>query len=323
MLYPFKFHPIVKPTLWGGNKIQVYKHLDLPAEEKIGESWEVSAIPGSVSVVANGDLKGMSLEAVINTYQEEVLGKSVINRYGLKFPLLIKFIDANQDLSIQVHPNDVLAQERYHSFGKTEMWYIIKADKNAYLYAGFAKDMTPDQYIESLKNNTFHHYLNKYEVRSGDTFFIPAGQVHAIGAGCFVAEIQQSSDITYRIYDYNRKDKEGNLRELHTELAHMVIDFTPCVDNKVKYTPGKETQNLIRSSHFSTNLIEGEQNQIIHLTHLDTFVIYICMEGKAILTDNKGNAIDIEQGETVLVPAQNSHLITLQVKENCRLLETY
>ena len=224
-LYPFKFQPILKSIIWGGSEISKFKNLD-EVEDGIGESWEVSAVKGSISVIKNGELSGTSLDELIKEAKGQLVGEKVYEKYGNKFPLLIKFIDAQDDLSIQVHPNDELAKKRHNSFGKTEMWYIVKAKPDAFVIPGFKEKITPEQYLEKVKDNTFTDTLQKQYVKKDEVYFLPAGRVHAIGSGCFIAEIQQSSDITYRIYDYNRKDANGNPRELHTELAKDAINYT-------------------------------------------------------------------------------------------------
>ena len=322
MLYPLKFEPILKEIIWGGDEICRFKNL-LLQRSGIGESWELSHVKNNVSIVANGELKGKSIEEIINIYQEKLLGKKVIERFGTTFPLLIKFIDAHDSLSVQVHPDDLLAKKRHNSFGKTEMWYVIHAEKDAFLYSGFAQQITPEEYVRSLKDDTFINYLQRHEVKSGDVFFLPAGRVHAIGAGCFIAEIQQTSDITYRIYDYNRKDANGNFRELHTELAKDAIDYTIYPDYKLDYTHGKQPiQTLVSCSCFTTDLIEGKKGNAVQTAHPDSFSIYICLEGIAELTDSNGYSIEIKQGETVLIPAENL-LTTLMFKEKGKLLNVY
>ncbi|MDR0768685.1 MAG: class I mannose-6-phosphate isomerase, partial [Dysgonamonadaceae bacterium] len=212
MLYPFKFEPILKEIIWGGGEICRFKNL--PQRQGIGESWEVSNVKDNVSVVANGELRGKRLDELIGSYGDRLLGKKNRERFGADFPLLVKFIDARDALSIQVHPDDELARKRHNSFGKTEMWYVVNAEPGAYLYSGFSQAITPEQYLQSLEDDTFTGYLQKHEAKPGAVFFLPAGRVHAIGAGCFIAEIQQTSNITYRIYDYNRRDTKGNPREL-------------------------------------------------------------------------------------------------------------
>ena len=322
MLYPLTFTSILKPILWGGNKICPFKEIT-PIQDGIGESWEISHIKNNVSVVANGFLQGKSLDDLIEIYSTDLLGKKVYERFGKSFPLLIKFIDAKEDLSIQVHPDDALAKERSHANGKTEMWYVIDAAPGTSLHLGFAKQLTTEQYIQSVEDNSFMDMLVKYDVHPGDVFFLPAGRVHSIGAGCFIAEIQQTSDITYRIYDFNRKDAQGNSRELHTELAKDAIDYRVYPDGKLKYTPKKNTiQPLINCPYFIANLIDLEEDKTINLKERDSFSIYICTQGKLSLTDNLGNTIEIHQGQTVLVPAVTKS-ITLKPITDCKLLETY
>jgi len=322
MLYPLTFAPILKPILWGGSKICSFKEI-MPIQDGIGESWEISNVENNVSIVANGHLKGKSLGDLIEIYGADLLGKKVYERFGKSFPLLIKFIDAKDALSIQVHPDDKLAKERHNSFGKTEMWYVIDATPGAFLYSGFAKQLSPEQYIKSVEDNSFTGMLAKHEAHSGDVFLLPAGRVHSIGAGCFIAEIQQTSDITYRIYDFNRKDAEGNPRELHTELAKDAIDYRVYQNYKLKYTHRENTiQTLVDCPYFTTNLIETEEDKEIDLNERDSFSIYICMQGRFSLTDDSGNIIEIHQGQTVLIPAITKS-ITLKPTEECKLLETY
>jgi mannose-6-phosphate isomerase len=306
MLYPLKFEPVFKEIIWGGDEIYRFKNLH-PKRGNIGESWEISHVKDSVSVVANGKLKGKSLEELIEIYGERLTGKTTLETFGSTFPLLIKFIDARDALSIQVHPDDKLALKRHHSFGKTEMWYVIKAAPGAYLYSGFSQPITPEQYMESLENDTFINYLQKHEVQQGDVFFLPAGRVHAIGAGCFIAEIQQTSTVTYRIYDYNRTDAPGNTRELHTELAKDAIDYKIYPDCKVSYTPPRHgIRTLVSCPYFTTSLIESRRDEPVRLTGSnDSFSIYICTEGQACVTDQGGASTEIRQGETVLFPAEN------------------
>jgi mannose-6-phosphate isomerase len=322
MLYSLKFEPILKEVIWGGDEICRFKNIR-PLRTGIGESWEISHVKDNVSIVANGNLKGKSLENLIETYKERLLGQAVIDRFGMTFPLLIKFIDARDSLSIQVHPDDVLAKKRHDSFGKTEMWYIIRAASNAFLYSGFTQAITPEQYVQSLEDDTFVNYLQRHEVQAGDVFFLPAGRVHAIGAGCFIAEIQQTSNITYRIYDYNRKDAQGNPRELHTELAKDAIDYKVYPDYKLpRSREKKEMESLAACPYFTTNRIEAKKGWEIQRKHSDTFSIYICLEGKVKLTDNCDCSIELQQGETALVPAENP-LTVLQFEKDSCLLESY
>ena len=323
-LYPLKFRPILKSIIWGGNEICPFKGIT-PIQEGIGESWEISHVEGNVSVVSDGELAGKSLEELIQSDSVAILGKKVLEHSGTTFPLLIKFIDARDDLSIQVHPDDALAKTRHNSFGKTEMWYVIDAAKDAKLYSGFKQQISPEEYVKSVDNNTFTDTLQQYNVASGDVFFLPAGRVHAIGSGCFIAEIQQTSNITYRIYDYNRKDAQGNGRELHTELAKDAIDYKVYPEGyKTVYQPQKnELVPLASCRYFTTNLIEGNNKMERDFSSVDSFVVYICMGGAASLTDTNGYQIEMKQGESVLVPATCKDKITLTPIGECKLLETF
>jgi mannose-6-phosphate isomerase len=323
MLYPLKFNPILKPVLWGGNTICSFKNI--PPRQGIGESWELSALEGHISTISNGPLKGKSLADLIASSGKDLLGQPVLNRFGPTFPLLIKLIDAHQPLSIQVHPNDELARRRHHSSGKTEMWYVVKAAQNASLYAGFKEKINEETYLKSLQDNTLPQYLQEYNARPNDVFFLPAGRVHALGAGCFIAEIQQTSDVTYRIYDYNRKDTNGQPRELHTELARQAIDFQSHSSSKLYYSPGAEQrQPLVRCPYFTTHLISGRAGQSLSITHLqDSFVILLCLQGHATITDSHAQSIPLQQGETTLIPAANLNPLKLEFSTDSRLLETY
>ncbi len=323
-LYPLKFEPILKSVLWGGSDICKFKKIE-PVLEGIGESWEISGVQHNVSVIANGALAGMSLGDLLAREKEKLVGKRVYQKFGNIFPLLIKFIDAHDDLSIQVHPDDALAKKRHNSFGKTEMWYVIKAAPGAFLYAGFEKKITPEEYVKMVKNNTFTDTLKRYEVKKGDVFFLPAGRVHAIGAGCFIAEIQQTSDITYRIYDYNRKDAAGYTRELHTELAKDAIDYNVYDSYKTDYKKNiNHPVKLVSCPYFTTHLLEMEMDipMTRQYVNLDSFVIYICMDGKCTIKDDKGNSVFISQGESMLIPADTKS-VTLIPGETSQLLETY
>ncbi len=322
MLYPFTFKPIFKEVIWGGTDILPYKGYPTDSR-KIGESWELSQVEQNFSVVTNGNLAGKTIDKLIKEYGTKLLGTRVVSQFGNLFPLLIKFIDARDNLSIQVHPNDKLAKERHNSFGKTEMWYVVKAAPDAILYSGFSQQIDADEYVHRVENNSIMDVLKKYNVEAGDVFFLPAGRVHAIGAGCFIAEIQQTSNITYRIYDYNRKDADGNERELHTELAKDAIDYTLYPDYKTQYTSveNKATE-LARCQYFTTNLLKLDKTIIQDYSSLDSFVVYICIEGKATLKDNKGNVLPIQQGQTILIPADTDH-ISIEPEQNTRLLETY
>ncbi|APQ19229.1 type I phosphomannose isomerase catalytic subunit [Maribacter hydrothermalis] len=317
-MHPLKFRPILKERLWGGTKLK--EVLGKPIESDItGESWELSTVKGDVSVIENGSLAGKSLQELIDSNGEELLGKSVVERFGKEFPILIKFIDAKQDLSIQLHPNDELAKKRHNSFGKTEMWYIMDADPKAELIVGFNKDVTKEEYAESVANNSLLDLLNYEQVKEGDTFFINTGKIHAIGAGVMLAEIQQTSDITYRVFDFNRKDKEGNLRELHTELALDAVDYEKKDDFKISYTPGiNEISTMVDCPYFKTNFIELTKDIEIDTTKRDSFTIFMCVGGEVLINTAEGE-VTIKKGETALLPANT---ITIYLKSmGAKLLE--
>jgi mannose-6-phosphate isomerase len=322
-MYPFKFEPILKQTLWGGEKIIPFKHLDVTLPN-VGESWEVSAVENSESIVANGADKGLTLPELVGKYKEELVGEANYSRFGLKFPLLIKFIDAKQDLSIQVHPDDELARKRHNSFGKNEMWYVVSADKGARLISGFAEQITPKEYKERVHNGTFADVLQTSSVQAGDVFYVPAGRVHGIGAGAFVAEIQQTSDITYRIFDYNRKDKDGKTRELHTALAIDAINFSDVQDDFSTHYEAVENEplELVESPYFTTSLYDMTDEITCDYSELDSFVILICVEGSGTLTDDNGYQITVRSGETVLLPAVTQY-VTIVPDGHVKLLETY
>ncbi|MDR1372443.1 MAG: class I mannose-6-phosphate isomerase [Dysgonamonadaceae bacterium] len=323
-MYPFKFKPILKKVLWGGDRICRLKNIT-PVQNGIGESWEVSAVTNNISVVDNGSMAGKSIDELIDLYADKLSGKKVFERFGKRFPLLVKFIDAQKALSIQVHPDDNLAQKRHNAFGKTEMWYVIKAEAGAYLYSGFSTAVNPETYLESIADGSFTDYLQKFEVKAGDVFFLPAGRVHAIGAGCLIAEIQQTSDITYRIFDYNRCDDNGNFRELHTGLAKDAIDYRLYSNYKTNYSPKiNEIQTLVSCRHFTTQIIEAEAGKILKPDAVDdSFSIYICTKGRAILKySNNSETIEIRQGETMLVPA-TVHIETILFEERGNLLRSF
>lgn len=306
-LYPFKFRPILKDRLWGGTKLGDIFGKPI-SSDIVGESWEISTVEGDISVVKNGNLAGTSLQELINQDAEALLGKSVVKRFGATFPILIKFIDAKQDLSIQLHPNDALAKERHNSFGKTEMWYIMDADKEADLIVGFNKTVTKQEYQKSIENDTLLDLLNYEKVKEGDTFFINTGKIHAIGAGVVLAEIQQTSDVTYRVFDFNRKDKDGNLRELHTDLALDAMDYEKKDDFKVTYNKQQNTINkMVDCPYFKTNYLQVTEDIIFDVAERDSFTIYMCVAGSASIANEYGDA-SIKKGETLLLPASSKKI---------------
>lgn len=320
MLYPLKFHPILKKKIWGGEKLS-YKSEQ--HEQSIGESWEISAVEDNISVVVNGILADNDLQELIEVYMGDLVGDHVYEKFGIEFPLLIKYIDANDDLSIQVHPDDETAKERHNAYGKTEMWYIVDAEKDASLIMGFNKETDKTEYLQALRSNELMNILNTEKVKKGDSFFIPAGLVHAIGKGCFIAEIQQTSDITYRIYDYNRKDADGNTRELHTDLATDVIDYQYHPKHKVDYTPqDNKSVQLVKCPYFTTNLLTFDRDIEKEYIRLDSFVIYMCLQGKFTITTGECDPVVVTKGETVLIPACFKNL-TLFPDEVTKVLEIY
>ncbi|MDE5929329.1 MAG: mannose-6-phosphate isomerase, partial [Muribaculaceae bacterium] len=295
------FAPYLKEVLWGGTKICKYKNLP-STSDCIGESWEISAVPGHESVVDAGEYKGLTLLQLIERFGEELLGSKVVKKYGLNFPLLVKIIDANQNLSVQVHPDDELAEKRHHSLGKTEMWYIIQADKGAKIYAGLNTAMTPDDYVRRVADGTFADTLAVHDSFPDDVFFLPAGRVHAIGAGNLLGEIQENSDITYRIYDYDRRDADGNPRQLHTELAKDAIDFK-LYDNLKSHSPADTLPcaEIVRCDHFTVRrCIVNNEDELIF--NPDSFSVVMCLEGLVRLIYPTGEML-LHAGHTVLLPA--------------------
>ncbi|WP_303755200.1 type I phosphomannose isomerase catalytic subunit, partial [uncultured Alistipes sp.] len=284
-------------------KIATYKQIATDRRQ-IGESWELSGVEGDVSVVAEGPDAGKTLTELLARDKERLLGSRNYERFGTEFPLLIKFIDAREDLSIQVHPDDRLAWERHRSKGKTEMWYVVAADEGAHLRSGFTRQVTPAEYEKSVADDTITDLLTDHEVRPGDVFFLPAGRIHSIGAGSFIAEIQQTSNITYRIYDFNRRDANGNLRELHTEQAKEAIDYSVEADYRTRYEAVKDRPvELVACPYFTTTLYDLTRPCEIDLAATDSFLVVMCIEGSGTLTDDQGSAMPLRQGETVLVPA--------------------
>ena len=303
-LYPLLFEPNLHPVVWGGDRLCAFKGLP-PSAEPIGESWEVSAVPSSTSVVANGRYAGRSLVSVIDMAPADLLGRAVAERYHGQLPLLVKFIDAKKDLSIQVHPNDEMAQRLHGKMGKSEMWYVIDALPGSFLYAGFKEEITPEQFREHISNNTITDVLARHEVHPGDVFYLPAGRVHAIGAGILLAEVQQSSDVTYRIYDYNRPGMDGKPRELHTELAAQAIDFHVADEYRTIYSEKVNKANLVVASpYFTTRVTESTGAFHRNLTKYDSFVICMCMEGDCrIRLRATGLEVALPHGNSCLIPA--------------------
>ena len=319
-LYPLKFKPHYRQTIWGGNKLQEIFGRDLNRMNNVGESWEISGLEGHVSVVSNGFLRGNTLTELIEVYMGDLVGERVFEKYGLEFPLLIKYIDASDILSIQVHPDDRLAEERHQCRGKTEMWYVIGAEKDASLMIGFNRDTTRNEYLEYLASQRLHELMNVEKVQKGDVFYIPAGTLHAVGAGVFLAEIQQSSDITYRVYDWDRQDEHGRHRELHTHLAIDAINFTKCNNYRIP-APDVKTVPLVKSPYFQTNFLPVGQTAERDFYEIDSFIVYMCLNGACRIA-SRNHTIPLTSGDTVLVPASLNSMEIIPATDTT-LLEVY
>ena len=315
-----KFKPLLKQTIWGGDKIIPFKQLSASLDN-VGESWEISGVKDNETIVADGPLEGKSLNTIVEEMGAKLVGHDNYKRFGNEFPLLIKFIDARSDLSIQVHPTDEIAVRQGRKRGKTEMWYLMSSDQGAKLYSGLKSEITPEQYKEMVENDTICDALAQYEVKEDDVFFLPAGRIHAIGTGCFLAEIQQTSDVTWRIYDFKRKDKNGNYRELHTQQAAEAIDYHVEKDYRTEYRPEKnQGVNLVNCPYFNTAVYDLDEPMTLDYSELDSFVILIALKGEATITDSEGNTTSLKAGETVLVPAEEKEV---KVSGTVKFLETY
>jgi mannose-6-phosphate isomerase len=321
-LYPLKFKTIYKDKIWGGHKIETYLHKDFGNLPNCGETWEISGVKSDVSVVDGGQLDGESLAGLLEKYQDQLVGKKVYEHFGNIFPLLVKFIDANDDLSIQVHPNDELAKKRHNSFGKTEMWYVIEADPGSTLITGFNQPVTEQIYLDKFNSGHLMDILNRENVSAGEVYFLPAGRVHTIGKGLLIAEIQQTSDITYRIYDFDRVDDKGQKRELHTEEALAAIDYHFYPEYKTKYQPEKnETVKLVECPYFTTNILDFTENTTKDYSKLDSFVIHVCVEGAyTIAVEDK--QYPVKMGECILLP-KTIDQIELKTTGGFKILESY
>ncbi|QIA08938.1 type I phosphomannose isomerase catalytic subunit [Draconibacterium halophilum] len=322
-LYPIKFKPIFHEKIWGGNRMKTILNKDFGDMPNCGESWELSGVNGNISMVSNGFLAGNDLNELIEIYMGDLVGDKVYKKFGEEFPLLIKFIDAQDDLSIQVHPDDNLSKERHNAYGKTEMWYVAGAEKGALINSGFNQEVDREKYLEYLNAGKLTDLLHYDEAEVGDVYFIPAGRVHAIGKGCLVAEIQQTSDVTYRIFDYNRKDDKGNERELHTDLALDAIDFSYSSRYKTDYsTEENKAVEIVNCPYFTTNIIEFNKELDKDYNQLDSFVIYMTLEGDfEIVTE--GGTEKVTMGETVLLPASLESVQLKPKSESVKILEVF
>ncbi len=316
-LYPLQFEPILKERIWGGTKLNTF--LNKPITSNItGESWEISTVENDVSIVANGSLKGKSLKELINEFPEAVLGTKVYAQFGKQFPLLFKYLDAREDLSIQLHPNDELSKKRHNSFGKTEMWYVMQADTDARLIVGFKEKSSPEEYIKNLNNKTLLTILDTKKVKQGDVFMLDTGTIHAIGAGIVIAEIQQTSDITYRVYDFDRVDANGKTRELHVDLALEALNYEKIQAQRFYSKTENITNEIVNCKYFTTNFIPLDGNIEIHKNQT-SFTVYMCIEGDFKLTfDNE--SYNYEKGVTVLIPAA---ITDFQLSGKASILEIY
>jgi mannose-6-phosphate isomerase len=321
-LYPIRFHPIYKQLIWGGEKLrELYGKTDAP--EKTGESWEISQVEDNISIVSNGFLEGKNLEEIIQMYKGELVGHRIFERFGTRFPLLTKFIHSNDDLSIQVHPGDEYATRHHGENGKTEMWYILDSEEDAQLIVGFNRDIDREILLESLNNGTLKEVLNFEKVSEGDVIFLPAGRIHALGPGIVLAEIQQTSDMTYRIYDWDRLGIDGKLRELHIEHALNVLDYKAHSSYKTPYQRTKNAPvNLVECPYFSTQLIQTDQKLDRDYSALDSFVIYMCLGGDMDIEYAGENLAHLSTGNTILIPAAIKNL-TLIPNQDSKLLEIF
>ncbi len=325
-LYPLKFSPIYKERIWGGQRLKtIFGRTDIPQKvEKCGESWELSAIEGDLSVVSNGILEGNNIEELIEVYMDELVGHKVYDKFGLEFPLLFKFLDTSEKLSIQVHPNNEIARDRHHAWGKSELWYVVDCKEDAEIIVGFNKTISKLEYLEHFNNDELTNIINWEKASKDDVYYIPAGRLHAILDGFLVAEIQQTSDITYRIFDWDRVDSAGKSRELHTDLAVDVLDYT-APENlayKTVYDAQKVETEIQTTPYFTLNRIDLDANSVAKdIYELDSFVVYMCIDGEAVVEWN-GSSVTCRKGETVLIPA-SLHEYTLTSKGKARLLEVY
>lgn len=315
--YPLLFEPILKDRIWGGEKLKTQFNKSI-VSKRTGESWELSAVEGDVSVVSNGAFKGKSITELLELFPIEILGHAVYERFGKQFPLLFKFLDAREDLSIQVHPNDALAKKRHNSFGKAEMWYIMQADEGAEIILGFKENSNEQEYLKNLADKNLLSILNQFKVAEGDVFYLASGTVHAIGAGLVIAEIQQTSDITYRLYDFDRKDVNGKTRELHVDLALEAINYQKTETQQIYLKEANQSNLVIDTPYFSTNFIPLTQETTV-FKEGSSFTVYMCVEGTFEI-NIEGTVSAFKKGDTVLIPAALMHY---SLNGNASILEIY
>lgn len=323
-MYPLLFLPNLHTTVWGGHRLAPWKGLAATATP-VGESWEVSCVPSSISVIANGSLQGRRLDEVITAEPEAVLGRSVVERYGAQLPLLVKLIDAERDLSVQVHPDDTMAQRLGLPRGKSEMWYVIDARPGSYLYAGFKERLTKADYTRRVADGTICQALARHEVKAGDVFYLPAGRVHAICGGLLLAEVQQSSDTTYRIFDYNRPGLDGQPRPLQTELAAEALDFAVHDEYRTLYTDETHRANpCIASPYFSVRVVDVRNAMHRNLVKYDSFIITLCVKGAVTITTRRDrHSVTLREGNACLIPAIAADYDVLPHAHSARLLDAF
>ncbi|MDR0560632.1 MAG: class I mannose-6-phosphate isomerase [Prevotellaceae bacterium] len=322
-LYPLKFKPVYKERVWGGNKIEKILGRVKNSNKNIGESWELSSVGGSLSVVSNGFLKGNNIQEIVEIYMGEIVGEKIYEKFGIEFPLLFKYIDSSELLSVQVHPDDATAMERHRAYGKTEMWYVLDADDDSQIYVGFNREIDKEEFKTRVKNSTLLEVLNVEKVEKGDVYFLPSGRIHALGKGLLIAEIQQTSDITYRIYDWGRENNPATAREMHTQLAEDVIDYGYCEKYVTEYVPKQnKPSELVKCPYFTTNLLSLTQKTERDYAATDSFVVYMCIDGQAELLCNNGVSENISRGETVLIPAVIDY-VNINPRTDVKLIEVY
>ncbi len=321
---PIRFTPILKSVLWGGSRIATFKGI-APSNSLIGETWEISGLDGLETKVAEGEFKGMTISELLSKKGELIMGKRLFQKYGVHFPLLIKFIDAAQDLSIQVHPNDEIAAPRHNCSGKTELWYMLESQDSSIIYSGFKTPTTLNEFKSHIENNTLTDVLACFSPKRGDIFYLPAGRVHSIGAGNLLLEIQQSSDITYRVYDYNRTDFNGKKRELHTELALETIDYQVHDEYCIHTEPQLNCEvEINRCDYFATTLLKVNNSCRIEIANKDSFRIIVVTSGKGNLTDDKGNKAILKQGDVLLIPASTEWIdVATSSNKGIEVISTY
>lgn len=322
MLYPLKFQPIYKDKIWGGTRLKELFNKDFSPLPNCGESWEISGVKDNLSIVANGFLAGNNINELTEIYMGELVGEKIFEQYGNDFPLLIKLLDTESYLSIQVHPDDTFALKHHESLGKTEMWVVLDAQPGAEIITGFNREITRETYVEYLESGRLKEILNIEKAQKGDVYYIPAGRIHAIGAGITLLEIQQTSDVTYRVYDWDRKDEKGQYRDLHTEQALQVLDFKKYDSYKTPYAlKQNQPSELVKSPYFTTRMLEFDKDREFDYTFVDSFVIYCCIEGNCLI--NYPGGVEVMQaGNTVLIPADLKSL-SLTPQGKCKIVETY